>query len=63
MTLIQGKQPAAQLLGDMAGLVAALSIDKRKQLIAALKEIFNELDEATIGGVALRSTKQCLARA
>lgn len=64
MKIIQRKQSAAQLLGDMADLVAALPTNKRMKLIAALKEIFSELDHAAIiGAVAPRSAKQCLARA
>lgn len=62
MKSTQMKHPAARLLGDIAGLVAALPTNKRKQLIAALKETFSEL-EIVAAAVAPRSAKQCRARA
>ncbi len=42
----QCKQEAAQLLGEMKKLVESLPHKQRTELIAALKEIFSELDPA-----------------
>jgi len=63
MTLIQQKQQAVQLLAGMKELTGSLPQIKRTKLIAALKEIFGELDNAAaVGTAATRSAKQCYAR-
>jgi hypothetical protein len=64
MKLAQRKQEAAQLLHDMKRLVESLPENKRTELVAALKEIFSELDSAAAAEVAApRSAMQCFARA
>ncbi len=64
MTLIQQRQQAVQLLGRMKELTDSLPQIKRTKLIAALKEIFSELDNAAaVGTAATRSANKCFARA
>jgi hypothetical protein len=62
MTLIQQKRQAKRLLSHMKELADSLPPNKRMELIAALNEIFSELDNAAaVGTVATRSAK-CFAR-
>jgi hypothetical protein len=62
MTSIPQKQQAAQLLDLMKELVTALQTNVKP--IAALREIFSELDNsAAVRAAVPRSEKQCFARA
>jgi hypothetical protein len=63
VTLTKQKQQAVQLLAGMKELTDSLPQIKRTKLIAALKEIFSELNnDAAVGTTAARSAKQCFAR-
>ncbi len=57
------KREAAQLLDKLKALVESLPQNKRTELIAALKEIFSELEPAAGDrAAATRSARQCFAR-
>jgi hypothetical protein len=52
MKRLERKREAAQLLGSMKALVDSLPPSKRMELIAALKEVFSELEPAAAAKAA-----------
>jgi hypothetical protein len=64
MNLGQQQHRSSGLLGEMKAVVDSLPINKRKELMVALKEIFSELAEsAEEADSGQRSVEKCFARA